>query len=112
MDLRYSSIRKGIILAGGEGRRLAPLTNALSKQMMPVYDKPMIYYPITNLMLCGIKEILIISDSINMNLFQYLLGDGNQWGMEISYKVQEKPEGVAHAISLGEDFVGTHDSPQ
>ena len=105
MEFRYSSIRKGILLAGGQGRRLAPLTNALSKQMMPVYDKPMIYYPITNLMLCGIKEILVISDSKNITLFQYLLGDGNQWGIKISYKIQENPDGVAHAISLGEGFV-------
>ncbi len=104
MDFRYSSVRKGILLAGGKGRRLAPLTNAISKQLMPVYDKPMIYYAITNLMLCGIKEILIISDSKNMNLFKNLLGDGNQWGIEISYEIQKKPEGVAHAISLGERF--------
>ncbi|WP_269606494.1 glucose-1-phosphate thymidylyltransferase RfbA [Prochlorococcus marinus] len=105
MDFRYSSIRKGILVAGGKGRRLAPLTNVLSKQLMPVYDKPMIYYPITNLMLCGIKEILVVSDSMNMNLFKNLLGDGNQWGMKICYKIQKKPDGVANAISLGESFI-------
>ena len=106
MALSYVSKRKGILLAGGQGRRLAPLTNSISKQLIPVYDKPMIYYSITNLMLCGIKNILIISDPMNMNLFNNLLGDGSQWGVNFNYKVQEKPNGIAQAILLAENFIG------
>jgi len=104
MGFNYTSTRKGILIAGGQGKRLAPLTIAISKQLIPVYDKPMIYYPITNLMLCGIKDILIISDPSNMHLFKNLLGDGKQWGIKFSYEIQEKPEGIAQAILIGEKF--------
>ena len=104
MRFNYTSTRKGILIAGGQGKRLAPLTIAISKQLIPVYDKPMIYYPITNLMLCGVKDILIISDPNNINLFKNLLGDGQQWGIKFSYEIQEKPEGIAQAILIGEKF--------
>ena len=99
-------IKKGIILAGGKGTRMSPLTKAVNKQLLPIYDKPLIFYPLSILMLAKIKDILIISTEHDIELYKRLLGDGKKWGIQLSYAIQKKPDGVAQSVLIGEKFIG------